>query len=294
MRNHWRGDQSLLWSFWVNLVGLRILILFVERFTHPPFSDQSTLAIMATVIYLVLFHVIVYVWQVRGLLKACDRFITRRGAHSTVVLTQIGIVASLFLTILIALGAFQSLFEDPEAMYKNRFKKGPALLGEYSLSLSGDNKRIHMSGDFNIGLTLDLAALLEKNPDVDAVTLSSTGGRITEGRGVAKLIKTYALDTYVVDSCMSACMTAYIGGVRRHLGPEGKLGFHQFALDSMLKTPYIDPKEEQRIDKEFYESQGVDKDFLERVFQASHTDIWFPSTPELLQAGVVHEILREQ
>jgi hypothetical protein len=108
---------------------------------------------------------------------------------------------------------------------------------------------------------------------------------------VAKLIKKYALDTYVFDSCMSACVTACIGGVRRHLGPEGKLGFHQFTWDSMQKTPYIDPKEEQRIDKVFCGSEGIEGDFLERVFQASHTDIWSPSTAELLEAGVVHEIV---
>ena len=176
MRNHWRGDQPLLWSFWVNLVGLRIVILFVERFTHPPFSDESTTAIMATAVYFGVFHVIVYVWQVRGLVKACDRLIIGFEAHSTVVLIQIGIVASLLITILIALGAFQSLFKDPEAMYKNRFRKVAPLLGEYSLRLSDDTKRLHMSGDFNTGLTADLAALLGKNPDVNAVTLSSTAG----------------------------------------------------------------------------------------------------------------------
>ena len=55
--------------------------------------------------------------------------------------------------------------------------------------------------------------------------------------------------------------------------------------------PYFDPEGEQRIDKDFCVELGVDKVFFERVFHAHHIYIWFPSTLELLQAGVVHEIV---
>ncbi len=293
IRSHWRGEQALLWSFWVNLVSLRLIILFCEQFTHPPYTGQTTAAIVVTVIYFVVFQLLVCIWQIRGMIKACDRDISKLGSFSTMLLVQFVSVACIFVTLFFVMGAFQSLFEDPEAMYKNRFKKGPVQLSEYSLGLSVDGALIHMSGDFNIGLTKELKLLLEKKPDVDGIVLNSAGGRVTEGRGVAKVIKKYGLNTYVFDACMSACMTAFIGGVTRIVGAQGKLGFHQFTLDTMQKTPYIDPEVEQKIDLTFYTAQKIDKKFLEKVFQSSHTDIWFPGMEELLAAGVVHKIQEE-
>jgi len=290
IRSHWRGEQSLFWSFWVNLAALRLLILLVEQFTHPPFTNQSMAAIVATFLYTLIFQLIVCVWQVRGIIKACDRYMASIGFYSRVLLAQIGMVASIFLTLFFVLGAFQSLFEDPSAMYKNRYKKGPPLLGEYSLTIVDDGRRIHMEGDFNIGLTKDLRALLEKHSNIKGVVLNSSGGRVTEGRGVAKLIKKYGLDTFVFDVCKSACMTAFIGGTVRNIGVNGRLGFHQFTMDSIQKTPYLDPVEEQKVDLAFYTAQKLDPEFLKKIFQTSHTDIWFPSTEELLAAGVVHNI----
>lgn len=291
IRSHWQGNQSLGWSFWVNLVCLRLVILFFDGFTHPPYSDQSTTAIVATVLYFTLFHLLVLGWQIRGVIKACDRYMSELGSFSTLLLVQAGMVACIFLTLFFVLGAFQSLFEDPEAMYKNRFVKSPSLLGEYTLNLNDDGTRLHMKGDFNIGLTRDLETFLKKNTAINSIVLASNGGLVAEGRAVAKLIKKFRLDTYVFDECKSACMTAYIGGVTRYLGARGKLGFHQFTLDSRQKTPYIDPEEEQKIDLAFYTEQKIDSDFLGKVFQTSHADIWFPATQELLAAGVVHKVL---
>lgn len=292
LRTHWRGEQSLLWSFWVNLVALRIAILFFERFTHPPFTEQSGAAMIATAAYFALFQLLVYPWQVIGLVRACDRYLAALGSISTVLLAHAGIVASLFFTVIYVLGAFQALFGDASAMLVNQRLKSPPLLAEYSLTLSDDGSRIHLQGDFRVGVTKEMRSLVERNPGVGAIVLSSNGGRVTEGRGVARLIKQHGLDTYVFDLCKSACTTAFIAGAKRTLGVNGKLGFHQFAMNSKLKTPYIDPEEEQKIDLEFYTGQKIDKAFLEKVFQASHSDIWFPDPEELVAAGVVHFVER--
>ncbi len=294
VRNHWRGDHSLLWSFWVNLVALRLVILFFERFTHPPFTEQSTAAIAFTVLYFVVFQLIVCVWQIRGVVKTCDRFMAESGSYSTVLLAQFGIVVGLCLTLYFVLAAFLSLLEDPEAKYEKMFRPQPSLLGEYSLTLSEGGTRLLLKGDFRIGITKELSTFLERNPNLEGIVLSSNGGRVTEGRGVARLIKKNGLDTYVFDACKSACMTAFIGGATRNLGAQGKLGFHQFLLKNKMNIPYLDVEKEQKIDLAFYTEQKIEDSFLKKVFQASHTDIWFPSHDELLAAGVVHKILTEQ
>jgi len=291
IRTHWRGNQSLVWSFWVNLVALRIAILFCEHFTHPPFSDKSTTALVLTVAYFIVFQLIVYPWQILGLIRACDRYLVERGSYVSVLLAQFAMVLSLLATLIYVLGAFQSLFANPAAMIINQRQPSPPLLSPYTLTLNDEATRIVLKGSFRIGITKEMASLLEQNPGVQGIVLGSDGGRITEGRGVARLIMEHGLDTYVFDVCKSACTTAFIAGASRILGPEGKLGFHQITMDSKFKTPYIDPEAEQLIDLTFYRRQKIAEDFLQNVFKTPHTDIWFPSTKVLLAAGVVHKIV---
>jgi hypothetical protein len=50
--------------------------------------------------------------------------------------------------------------------------------------------------------------------------------------------------------------------LRRHLGLDFKRSFHQFTSERMHRMPYIDFKEEQRIDKAFCEGQALDKVLL--------------------------------
>ena len=65
IRSHWQGKQSLAWSFWVNLVGLRILITYLEGFTHPPFTEQSTASAIATILFFIVIGFIFLGYQIR-------------------------------------------------------------------------------------------------------------------------------------------------------------------------------------------------------------------------------------
>lgn len=40
---HWRGEQGLGWSFWVNLVALQVLIQFGQSFGKRRMTAQSPL-----------------------------------------------------------------------------------------------------------------------------------------------------------------------------------------------------------------------------------------------------------
>ena len=291
IRSHWQGKQSLAWSFWVNLVGLRILLTYLEGFTHPPFTEQSTASAIATILFFIVFQLIVYAWQIIGVIRAGERFVSERGSYMMVLLAQLGIAVSLFISVLYIFGAFQSLFTDPNGPPLNPKLQDTIDLDDFTLELSADKRRIHLQGDFKIGITQQLDLLLEQNPEVEGVVLSSNGGRVTEGRGVARLIRKHGLNTYVFKECKSACTTSFIAGVVRNLGAQGKLGFHQFYLDSKFRAAYIDRKAEQKTDLEFYRQQNIAPEFLNKVFTTDHADIWFPTSEELLSAGVIHKVL---
>ena len=291
IQDHWSGHRSLFWSFWINLVLLRFIILYFDQFTHPPFLEKSLLAIVLSAGYFIVFNVLVFGWQIRGLIKASDRYVSEYGSQITAMASHFGIIICLLFTGFAIHDAYQSLFVEDRANRANRLSWSHSLLGEYTITVIGND--LHLEGDFRVGVTETLAKELDMRPGIDRIILSSNGGRVVEGRGLAHLFKNRKLNTLVIKECKSACTTAFIGGKRRFLGPEGKLGFHQFSLDGVYHNPYVDPQSEQKIDLDFYASQGMNEAFLKDVFQASHQEMWFPEPRDLVDAGVVHRILTE-
>lgn len=79
------------------------------------------------------------------------------------------------------------------------------------------------------------------------VALNSPGGNLQGGLGLGRLVRSHGFDTvvfkYRTDSqsgklsyrtqeaggCYSACAMAFLGGERRSLDPQSRLGFHQFS-----------------------------------------------------------------
>jgi len=149
----------------------------------------------------------------------------------------------------------------------------------------------------DFGVTNDVAKILSNHSDVKGIILDSSGGIVYEGRGLFMLIKKHGLDTYSFKNCSSACTIAFIGGARRFLGENAKLGFHQYRLDSDKINPIVDieneQKNEQKKDLFLYESQMINDTFLNNIFEKPQHEIWFPIQNELLAAGVVDRIVNE-
>jgi len=289
--SHWRGEQPLAQSFWINLALLRGAIFTVEGIVRPSFSDDTIADLAATLIYVLVVHIIFGAWQIVGVVHACDRYQTSTGAMGIVWATHAGIAISLIFTLVSVFVAFQSAVLKPDKSLETMsaiWERERA--ARYELRLSEDSAYISFIGHFELGVTKKLTLLLQQNPQVRGIVLASRGGNIYEGRGIAKLIRSAGLDTYVFETCASACTTAFIAGTRRTLGPEGRLGFHQYGFEADYQIPFIDIGEEQNADRAFYRSQNISTAFLDRVFHAAQSDLWFPTREELLDAGVVHRI----
>jgi len=292
IRTHWRGEQLVAWSLGVNLVLIRVFVLYCDQYTLPPYVLERADAIVASVIFGVVCHGVVYPWQVIGLVRACER--RSGGIHSGVWAwsSYLAIIVSLVFTLLGIFGTYQALradkftVDDPLALEHAR-------ASQYVLSLEPTGKLVHIKGTMALGMTEKLKTMLDHNPDISGVVLSSEGGQVYEGRGVARLIRQRNLATYVFDMCSSACATAFIGGTERTLGARAKLGFHQYGLELWYPIPLFNLKEEQQKEISFYRQQNIAESFLSKVFRSKHEDIWFPDHNKLLDAGVVHHIITE-
>jgi hypothetical protein len=289
LRSHWRGRQSLAWSFWVNLVLLTAILLSVENLIIKAVFGDPSAAAAAVLVSFVAFRLIICIWQIVGLARACDRYQRAYGSIATVWAVHLGIVASLAFVCTSVLASAQSVFLERETeLLSSRWERERA--AKYALTLSDDGTVIFLNGSFEGGITKGLAALMEEHRALRTVVLESPGGNTFEGRGVARLIRAHRLDTHVAGDCFSACTLAFIAGEARTLGPRGRLGFHQYGLDAQYQLPFVDIADEQDSDRETFEARSVGKEFVEKIFDAPHEGLWIPSSGELVDAGVIHAI----
>jgi hypothetical protein len=294
LRTHWAGRQALAWSFWINFVLLFAAIILIEPAIRPDAADRTWWSIAAAIAYLIVGHLLIYPWQVVGVLRACSRRLQGGGDSVMVTAAQGAIVVSVVAALLTMSTTLHSILATPPRPAPERaLAELESRVPDYQIELLAGRSLISIDGGFDVGLTRDLETLLQREPAVQGVVLNSDGGRIYEARGVARLIRKHHLRTYVYRMCQSACTTAFIAGQERYLGEQGRLGFHQYRL-LQARHPFIDPKAEEEKDRAFYQAQGIAPALLARVFATPHSSMWYPDPAELLQANVIHRLVHHK
>jgi hypothetical protein len=179
IEQHWRGNLSLNRSFWVNLVLLFILFGILERFLFPPYIENELAVTTAVIAYFIVVKLIVYPWQVVGILRACDLRIKSDTGRSWATAAQVALVISLAATLVATIETYQSLQVFKQNLILKRI---PLPEPGYSLDLIKQDTLIHLRGPFEIGITNRVAELIEQYPEITGIILDSGGGQIYEGR----------------------------------------------------------------------------------------------------------------
>jgi hypothetical protein len=284
LKQHWQGKLILAQAFWINLVLLFFLFGILERFIFPPYIESEVAVTTAVFVYIIVVKLIIYPWQVVGVLRTCDLRIKSDTGRSWATAAQVALVLSLGATLIATIETYQSL----QVFKRNLILKEIALPEPlYSLDLIQQNTLIHLRGPFEIGITNRVAELIEQYPGITGIILDSVGGQIYEGRGLARLIRENNLQTFSLDNCLSSCTTAFVAGTIRTLGTNARLGFHQYRTYSLI--PSINVESEQAKDLAIFEKQGVSAEFLEKLFTQPPENMWWPDIDELINAGVVHQ-----
>ena len=286
LRDHWQGKQPLTWSFWVNLVAVRAALFALQHLFAPEkgsdYNDHAALVLTLSL----LANGPLLIWQIVGVVRACDQYYRHTGSQALVWGAQLSMVLIFFLTATYALQSWQFTLKVPEEEnFLTRMDRERA--EKYSLTIDGDV--LYLSGSIELGSTRRVGALLEENPAIATVVLESDGGNIYEGRGLARLFAARNLATRVETRCSSACTIAFSGGIRRSIAETGRLGFHQYKIDADYDIVVTNPLKEQERDLQRFREAGFSKAFLDKVFASRPQEMWFPDHSELLQAGVVHE-----
>lgn len=289
LMRHWRGDLSLATAFWINLVALRFGLVGIDQLFSPPVTEDIEHILPFAVGYVLLSLCIVFPWQVIGVLRATDKLLHEFGSRALILFAQIGIVVALFVTAVSAFGIFHPLIAvEPEG--PDWFALQAERESRYDIHVSPETHRIHITGDFEIGMTRRLRLFVADTPGATEIVLESNGGYVGQGRAVARVIEERGLATRVETYCESACVIAFIAGVHRTLAPGAKLGFHPYRFEGLAAHPTVDARTEFEVDTKRFADSGVDPAFLVRVAAVPEGEIWYPSANELIAAGVVDTV----
>ncbi|HUV23626.1 MAG TPA: hypothetical protein VMZ32_17660 [Gammaproteobacteria bacterium] len=291
LMSHWLGKLPLGITLWINLVALLIVISYAELFLLSKLAADPARLINLTLVSLFLTRLIIFPWQLVGLLRAIEfDYIEHKNLMKTRALQSFALLAILF-TLVYSLEVIQgSLYYIDQVQSYSR----PGDKVAYQLTVSEDQQRLSISGDLDIGVTTAVRSTIEEHPQIRSVVLQSRGGQIYEGRGLANVFTEYDIDTYVYDECSSACTTAFIGGKRRYIGSQAKLGFHQYRVETTDTSQFVhfyNLHAEQQRDLALFKARGIDQVFLDRVFDQPAHRIWFPDHSTLREAKIVHDII---
>ena len=155
-----------------------------------------------------------------------------------------------------------------------------------------------------------LRALLQANPDVTTLQLTSGGGSVWAAQVISDIVIDFALDTRVDGDCDSSCVTIFLAGENRTMTLGSRLGFHQVqwsaqnirdyydreAEDFGWQDPwafaewmYLDTQQEVYRALNYMVSRGVDPGFAIQSIREPDGNMWRPYRAVLRAAGVLTE-----
>ncbi|WP_394171317.1 hypothetical protein [Saccharospirillum alexandrii] len=288
IRRHWQGEYSLVRAFWVNFVVLNVVVtvalvvpIAFQWIKHPVYQSRWQIFGMGFVM------LVVYPWQLVGLVRTSHRVWVDEQKSLGPILV-IGVILVSFLNQV-------QTFKEELPTYREHWVNGfqPDPLANYHIAVLGERNLIHLEGFFGFGMTREIEDLIEEleEPEaIEGIVLDSGGGRLYEGRALAKLIERHQWDTFSAVGCNSACPLAFVAGSNRTLGRGARLGFHQYTNPITGESLSSEDKE-YVVDRQHYAERGIDRTAIDRMFEVPPGELWWPTLEELQQSGLAHNIV---
>lgn len=289
---HWRGELPLPVSFWGNVVFLNLLITMISRITtFGGFLDGirwQTAQIV--VLSLILFAVIIGVWQIVGTWRSATSYRAKGGSR---VIT--GIVK-----LLMAFGVLSLIGNLGIAIEDFNLRTENAKNQDFDVYVSENGYELVITGEIGVTISDSVVAQLEQHKAIDTLVLNSHGGDLNETFRIINALYSYRNDneqeitTYVDEHCASACSILFISGDTRILAKGAQLGFHQLQSYATADPDTSNIERLQRKVSNYFQLQGVSPSFLRDMYQAAPDDMWYPEEELLLTSNVVHHLIERQ
>jgi len=277
-RLHWRGDLPLAAAVIVSAAlvwGLVEVVRLSGRLF--PYTEAPWVAALLWLLEVALLIVGV-IWWGMGVQRAAIRSVDKGGSMFVALLTGVVGYGAFIWVGLFWIHSARHVWPDVKATLAGDLEPAAVTLEPGGL--------LSVQGAFEFGTSRAVREALAAHPTVRTVRLESRGGRVAEGLALGRLLVDRNLDTLVTGECSSACVTAFVGGNRRLIGPAARLGLHS-AGGSGVSSKHVD--EANRRSDAFMAARGVDARVLAIGAATANDDIWFPAHSVLLASGLATE-----
>lgn len=284
---YWRGEYSLGVSFWVVgfvITALTFGVVFIVTLGISATTSYNPYNLLGITIFMWAVVFLVTLWKTVGLWRAARRHAGEQRARGRTAFWAVLVQCVVVLTVLTTAKDFV-VAGIPELRdnYALAFQGDPTV-ADFAIRVMRDGTELEISGGFKYGLDAALREALTAAPNVKVVHLASTGGRIGEAMKVHQTIADHKLNTYVIDTCYSACTLAFAAGRERWLGEGGGLGFHSAAFPGWSLN---DAEQANRQQRAIFIKDGFDPDFVRRALATPASTMLNPSPKELLAARAI-------
>lgn len=282
---HWRGELSLATSYWVNglLAGI-FTVAAVAALTTLILRIRSNHVALMVAVSMWGVVLVVTLWQLVGIWRSASRPGADGKTSRWAGLAKVGVVAGLLRTAL-------EFGQQGVPMLTAAARQGTWLQdnGRWEIRVKSDRTEVEFSGGIGRGFAADLEAALAANPDVRLVHLNlGKGGLLAEADRAFGSIRKRGLPTYVAFECNSACTHVFLAGRQRFLEQGARLGFHAPSSPFLLGREAKSAVEDER---RFLVAAGVTPAFAARAVGTPHDAMWYPTSEELLDGGVVTRVI---
>lgn len=282
---HWRGEVSLATAYWINglLVSLVATAGMVGLGHYVSPLDLTPKQGAACVFAIYAFAITLAVWQWVGIWRSASRHHERGGKRNWAYLAKASVILGAVLTV-------AELSRTGAPLLIDSFKTitGQTDIPEVQFHILREGRELELAGGLRSGSADKLAQFLDAGPAIKVVHLNSTGGLVSEGLRIHRLLKERKLTTYTATECASACAIAFLAGAERYLGANGRIGFHGASVNGIGQEVFAGINRDVR---QTLLEHGAPLAFVDRAMSTGPSSIWYPEAQELIDAKIVTAVV---
>ena len=276
--SHWRGEQSLVRSYWINnfLVATPLVLGLTGLMSWISVKGDS-LQVSAIVMLLGMpLMLALDVWCIVGAWRAAREYLRNHGSLLWGWLARISLALGALQVLVSVLFGFLPSIDEFWLM-----ARGIDPIGQAKFSVSADGRSLRLDGVIGMGDGERLRVLLgsEAARDLKRVELSSPGGRVREAERMAAALKQHGHEARAVGTCASACTLVFLAGKPRQLAPDGQLGFHRASTGTY--NPVFEELANQQL-AQTYRDLGLPQTMIDKTLRTPSRGMWFVPREELL------------
>lgn len=280
---HWRGEMSLVRSYWVNNIVVAMPLAFLLTGLMTWISVKGDSLQVSAIVLLVGVPLLMSldVWCIVGAWRAATNYLRDGGsglwgwlARVTLVLGTLQLALSIVLGFLPSLGEYWSM------------ARGVDPLGQAKFTVSADGRSMRLDGVIGMGDGERMRQLLasEAAKDIKRVELASPGGRVREAERMAAAMKAGGHASRAVGTCASACTLVFLAGQPRHMTGTGELGFHRASTGTY--NPVFEELANQQLAKTYTEL-GLPQPMIDKTLSTPSRSMWFVPREELISYALI-------